>query len=965
MIKKVAHLADIHIEREVERHEEYKLVFDRLTKKLEKAKPDRIVIVGDLFHNKLNIRGEQFVLASNFLKSLSNIAKVIITRGNHDIDRNALGRKDSIASLVEIMENDNVDYYNQTGFYPDENVVWAVWNHGDVITPYDLENEYLSNKDGFIIDLFHNPVRGSSTDTGKVFNEERYISIDSFKGSLSFFGDIHKYQTFDNGKRAYSGSLLQRDFSETIDGHGFLLWDIRKKQHKFIEIDNDYSFNEIIIEEINDLDDYKYKNFKKYPRIKPTWIGTSSELKDYHKHKLIYEKIKKRVTPYELYKINKIIRDEENDFIESANDLSVLKQEGEINTDILKNFLHNKGYKDNVIEHVRSIDSKISEQLFAENKNNDKKNIKLLSMKMHNFMGYGDNISIPWDDLQGIIAISAPNRVGKSTIINGILFNLYGKSMQTAKDKRRVFNNKRPDVKNVSVYCEYSVNNEIIGVERSVNRKFKKSGELDYSPVKVEIYKTDKNDQRKLVIDNSFKDSIESIWGEYDDFIRNNIITGDIINGYLSVTPSVFKDALIKDLGLDVYESKLEAFKKYKKEYYQSNGYLSLDINEKNDKIKSLKEENSELNEKKHEKNNELEKLDERIKKGENYINELYKKMLPVDEEHINIDIESLRNDIKKHTQLVEEGKKLYKTNYVETLKKELSKKENDQLKLMEQANKCNQDIDTFFSEIEKNREKYNHYVNEYNSKLNFYNEKISNFENEKNRIKEEGVSLKDKIKHKQELIEENNKHDKNIRYSIDQLSQNGICESCGMKILELSEEEIDSKKNKLNNDIELIQEKIKKLNDEIKNIEKNVVKKRNDFLTIDKNIIEETTKKEEELHHYQSEIEKIETNISDLKQQKKLVEQKKNSINFDYIATCINDLRIKIENCYKWEDIYLKLKSMEIKEAEYDKSIKNKENNDKIEVDISNAQKKLNNLIDEKETIKDYIQNNIVYQQK
>jgi len=84
MIKTIAHLADLHIRKTPTRNEEYEIVFKNLIESLEKEKPDRIVIVGDLVHDYLDLQGEQLIMVSDLLNALSKIAPVRITRGNHD-----------------------------------------------------------------------------------------------------------------------------------------------------------------------------------------------------------------------------------------------------------------------------------------------------------------------------------------------------------------------------------------------------------------------------------------------------------------------------------------------------------------------------------------------------------------------------------------------------------------------------------------------------------------------------------------------------------------------------------------------------------------------------------------------------------------------------------------------------------------------------------------------------------------
>ena len=93
MIKKIVHLSDIHI-RNNQLHDLYKKQFElflnELNKKLYNNDEDlhsfdiRIVITGDIFHQKINISNEQLMLASWFIRELTELGRVIIIPGNHD-----------------------------------------------------------------------------------------------------------------------------------------------------------------------------------------------------------------------------------------------------------------------------------------------------------------------------------------------------------------------------------------------------------------------------------------------------------------------------------------------------------------------------------------------------------------------------------------------------------------------------------------------------------------------------------------------------------------------------------------------------------------------------------------------------------------------------------------------------------------------------------------------------------------
>jgi len=200
MIKTVAHLADFHIRKTPTRNEEYQQVFKRLITSLKKEKPDRIVIVGDLVHDYLDLQGEQLIMAHNLLRDLAAIAPVRITRGNHDCRKKNLKRVDSIKAIVATLGDVDVIYYDKTGFFVDDDVTWAVWHHGEPKNnPWKSKEgkKILINKEQdsqTYIDLFHETVSGSQNQNGLINKSKSFYGKEDFKGDFSFFGHIHKQQ---------------------------------------------------------------------------------------------------------------------------------------------------------------------------------------------------------------------------------------------------------------------------------------------------------------------------------------------------------------------------------------------------------------------------------------------------------------------------------------------------------------------------------------------------------------------------------------------------------------------------------------------------------------------------------------------------------------------------------------------------------------------------------------------------
>ena len=252
-INKIIHISDIHI-RQYSRHDEYLEQFKLFFEEIKNENPDRICIVGDLLHNKTQITPELVDITSWFLDECSKICKTIIVFGNHDLLVNNLDRLDIITPIIKILKKDNLVLYKETDCYLDENVVWCNYGHLDGSIRPDIESakkEYGDSKT--YIGLYHDPIKSAKSATGYVFNEAQSSSI--FEGTdFTLLGDIHIRQVFEykGGVAVYPSSLIQQDFGELIDEHGYVVWDVSSKNYRFENLKTDYGFYTF---KINDVDD--------------------------------------------------------------------------------------------------------------------------------------------------------------------------------------------------------------------------------------------------------------------------------------------------------------------------------------------------------------------------------------------------------------------------------------------------------------------------------------------------------------------------------------------------------------------------------------------------------------------------------------------------------------------------------------------------------------------------------------
>lgn len=261
MIKKIIHTADIHIRRTMY-HETYEKQFRKFVDDAKERVKDcaydeiRVVIAGDLVHEKINISNEQLVITSKFINDITKeVGPVVIIPGNHDFLENNHERTDSITPIVDMLENPNVTYYKNSGVYKDENINWVVYS----LYEHNQRPEF-TKEDGFYVGLFHGPIQGLSTDTGYEF-EDGYSKLNFIDLDLLLCGDIHKRQVFDlpegNGRAYMVGSLIQQNFGETVKYHGYGIYNVEDDYYEFFDIENERPFYHFSISDIKDIDDEK------------------------------------------------------------------------------------------------------------------------------------------------------------------------------------------------------------------------------------------------------------------------------------------------------------------------------------------------------------------------------------------------------------------------------------------------------------------------------------------------------------------------------------------------------------------------------------------------------------------------------------------------------------------------------------------------------------------------------------
>ena len=635
-INKIAHLADIHI-RKLHRFVEYRDVFDRLYVKLKEAKPDLIYIGGDIVHGKLDTSPEETRLVAEFFLSLADISDLLVIPGNHDCNLNNASREDVLSPIIDLVKqiNPRIHFWKKTGVYEMGGCqfghlsVFDMTKDGkpnakNIPRAKDIEGEHK-------IAIYHGGVGNFQVDTGLVMSDEHVNVIDFDGYDLVLLGDIHKRQFLNDDETvAYPGSLIQQNFAESPD-HGFLLWDVEKRKSEFIQVENDYGFKTIRVED----DEVKSKmNFvPRYGNLKIKHKGTSAE-------KLRLVEMDLRKTYSEL----KSISFEKLDSIENIMNNSKTK--------ISIEDIHDLKVQNNLIDKMArmenpGIDDKTLQRLFDINeftnssigmKNELPKNVdwKLKYIEFDNMFSYGKGNRIDFTKLNGVVGVVAPNHSGKSALIDAIAYTIFDTCSRTFK-AIEVLNNKS---KNFEVKLSLEVNGVDYIIHRTGKLKVRtsrKTGEVrKLCPVSVKFYVIENDEMIDLSgaarsnsqYGSGTNEEIKSILGTFDDFILTSLSLQNNGQNFVDKKQAERKKILSQFMGIDLFDKLYDIARE---DVSDEKGYLKR-IKDKNvfQKMGKLEQTLVDLGEKKDELEQKIKPIETDIKEFKEEIVELNSKLKDV-----------------------------------------------------------------------------------------------------------------------------------------------------------------------------------------------------------------------------------------------------------------------------------------------------------------------------------------------
>ena len=529
----ILHIADIHI-RNYTRHREYRKIFDKLYKAIDSTPESTLVYIGgDIVHSKTDMSPELIRLTSEFLTNLADRRTTVFIKGNHDANLNNESRLDALRPIFDTLAHPNLFYLDKPEVYTFGNIDFSVFE----ISSDKSEWPGPGNND-YNIALFHGPVYQSSTDVGYVISSDSVRSNDFSKFDLALLGDIHKRQMIDD-KIYYPGSLVQQNFGESQDNHGYTLWNLFTKSHEHFELVNDNAHCTVYIESGQVISDLSILTPNPKVRIFHS-DTTEAELKHF------VSEIKSRCNPIDIVQIKQ-------DKIKA--DVNSKKSTRAIDT---RNVEYQNRLLKSHLERVHSTDPETIDEILKINESLNKDLVasdiarhvewKLVNFEFSNMFSYGKSNKINFENLTGLVGLFAKNHTGKSALLDAIMFCLFDRCSRTTKAESVLNNN----CNNFECKVEFEVEGQTYFIHRKAKRKANGRVKCD-----VDFWTIDDEGEKSMLNGEQRGETnsiIRRLIGTYDDFILTALSVQNDSTGFIDKSQTEKKDLLSQFLDITVFD---------------------------------------------------------------------------------------------------------------------------------------------------------------------------------------------------------------------------------------------------------------------------------------------------------------------------------------------------------------------------------------------------------------------------
>jgi len=562
---RIAHISDTHI-RNLRYHKEYRQVFKTLFERLREEKIDYIVHCGDIAHSKTHISPEFVKLCSEFLIGLSAVAPTYLILGNHDGNLKNSSREDAISPIVKALNLPNLFLLKNSGIVSIDKKIDL-----NVFSVFDDSNWHVpANSDSINIALYHGSISNCKTDLGWVMeNGDNDITI--FDGhDFAFLGDIHKTnqvlqeQGWENGIRkpvvVYPGSTIQQNFGET-DDKGFLVWDIKSKDEysvKHIAIPNPKPFVTIQLTKTGRIP----KNTKCPEGARIRLVSTNNL--PLHVMKRAISIAEHRFKPERVTYLNRAAGERGN-IEEGTNNLAIDNlRDSSVQKTLIEEYLKDYNPTEEQLSKVFKLNKKYNTVIEEAEEVQRNVNWHLGSLSWDNLFNYGEENSIDFDKLNGIVGIFGKNYSGKSSVIDSLLYILFNSTSKNERKNLNIINQNKQDATGQAVI---TVGNKEYTIKRKSEKYIKKlkGEETLEAKTTVDFYVKDLVTEDIQILNGTTRNETDKIirkhFGTLEDFLLTSMSSQLGALQFISEGSTKRKEILAKFLDLEIFDKKYKLAK--------------------------------------------------------------------------------------------------------------------------------------------------------------------------------------------------------------------------------------------------------------------------------------------------------------------------------------------------------------------------------------------------------------------
>ena len=612
-LKRIYHIADIHI-RNIKRHKEFREVFYSMFEEIKKrgTEDSIIYLAGDIAHAKLEMSPELISEISWLFTECNKLCPTIVIAGNHDCNMNNSDRMDVLTPIVDALKLPNLTYLKDTQVYGIGDVDFAVFSIFDNKDNWPKADTLFGNKK---IALFHGPVDNSTTDVGYVVSS-RHFTTEIFDGyDLALLGDIHKRQEMispSGCKVVYAGSLVQQNFGETLDKHGFLVWDLDTMTYEEVDIQNDYGYYTLdvdggIVPDVTDM--------PLYPRLRVRVKNTDTADT---KRMMADITAKYGVEDFTIIRTDSFNKKKTNDRETrlDVDDIADINYQNSLVAEYIDRMMPFVTKED--LEGIEKINRDINSRIQPSEL---QRNISWRPIKFDfsNMFSYGENNIINFDKVSGLMGLFAPNAQGKSSLFDAISFCLFDKCSRAYK-AAAIMNNRKADF-----HCqlEFSIDGVTYGIRRE-GRTINKGKNVK---VDVDFWREGINGRESLngTERRDTNQVIETYVGRYEDFVMTALSLQSNNALFIDKSQSERKDLMAQFMGLDIFDKLYDTatndikdvnalIRNFRKTDFTSElAQKETDLNSKREEYDSLDAEKLELEKRKSELDEQIVNLSQQI----------------------------------------------------------------------------------------------------------------------------------------------------------------------------------------------------------------------------------------------------------------------------------------------------------------------------------------------------------------